>query len=141
MFEWSHIRDIVNYNYCMSTFVITCCNRSESFLTCRIPLGHLINIILTIWSLMFFSLKKIFFSLKSTPMEFIKFWLNWFSVNRNIMLDFPTPESPNSKTLNRKSLNLFYLIFYYSEFIIVCKVYILFQLRLVYHSYNNKNLN
>jgi hypothetical protein len=53
---------------------------------------------------------SIFFNLKSTPIEFIKFWLNWFSVYRKIMQDFPTPESPSNKILNRKSLLNYYSI-------------------------------
>ena len=45
-----------------------------------------------------------FFSLKSTPIEFIRFWLKLFSMYRNIMQDFPTPESPNRSILNKNSL-------------------------------------
>ena len=84
-----------------------------------------------------------FFSLKSTPIEFIRFWLKLFSMYRNIMQDFPTPESPNRSILNKNSLqrlidyirnnkdNLLFSV-HFSECFIIIYVYLLFSLLLIY---------
>ena len=84
-----------------------------------------------------------FFSLKSTPIEFIRFWLKLFSMYRNIMHDFPTPESPNRSILNKNSLqrlidyisnnkdNLLFSV-HFSECFIIIYVYLLFSLLLIY---------
>jgi hypothetical protein len=53
---------------------------------------------------MFFPSTSILFNLKSTPIEFIKFCVNVFSVYLNIIQLFPTPLSPNNNILNKKLL-------------------------------------
>lgn len=150
MLERCSICDIVDYNNRISSSIVTCCYCSESFLACCVPLE--LNIIreknFTICILIFLPKTWTFFNLKSTPIEFIIFELNWFSwkfflnfflkfeefitVYLTIKQDFPTPESPSKSMRNKWSLLIFKLIillgiYYYSCSWFIFYFYFLFK--------------